>query len=32
MLLNSGERLDDITKHQIYTDIYDDSELVDQYR
>mgnify|MGYP000189365738 CR=1 FL=1 len=26
MLLNSGERLDDITKHQIYTDIYDDSE------
>ena len=26
MLLNSGERLDDQTKHQIYTDIYDDSE------
>lgn len=26
MLLNSGERLDNITKHQIYTDIYDDSE------
>ena len=26
MLLNSGERLDDITKHQIYTDIYDDAE------
>lgn len=26
MLLNSGERLDDQTKHQIYTDIYDDSQ------
>lgn len=26
MLLNSGERLDDLTKHQICTDIYDDSE------
>ena len=26
MLLNSSERLDEATKHQIYTDIYDDSE------
>lgn len=26
MLLSSGERLDNLTKHQIYTDIYDDSE------
>lgn len=26
MLLNSGERLDNLTKHQIYTDIYDDSQ------
>ena len=26
MLLNNGECLDKITKHQIYTDIYDDAE------
>ena len=26
MLLNNGECLDEITKHQIYTDIYDDAE------
>ena len=26
MLLSNSERLDEATKHQIYTDIYDDSE------
>ena len=26
MLLNNERRLDDITKQQIYTDIYDDAE------